>query len=66
MITNLNGNPVCDSRAVYSTPDSAVANGGQAKWETINAMTKCTKPIQVKKGDIVTLEAHYDFNKRPA
>jgi hypothetical protein len=51
---------------MYTTPDSAATNGGEAKWETINEMTKCTKPIRVKKGDNVTLEANYDFVKRPA
>jgi hypothetical protein len=65
LIVRLNGKLVCDSEAMY-TGGNSTADSGQPKWETISEMTKCREPVQVKKGDNFTLEAKYDFIKRPA
>jgi hypothetical protein len=63
MVLKLNGNTVCDSKAVYE----AAAVGEAPKQGTMSGMlsdmTMCLKHIDVKKGDILTMEANYDSEK---
>jgi hypothetical protein len=35
------------------------------RWETLSLMSTCTDPIQVKKGDQMTVTAYYDLNLHP-
>ena len=57
----VNGEVVCESKAKY---------GGEGKikgeWATIGEMGFCEKPVSVKKGDILNIQAHYDFDAHPA
>jgi hypothetical protein len=36
-----------------------------ATWQTIKKMTVCPNHVDVKKGDAVKVEAHYDLEKHP-
>jgi uncharacterized protein (DUF927 family) len=33
------------------------------RWETITDYTLCLDPVKIKKGDNLTMEAHYDSTK---
>ena len=35
------------------------------KWETLSLMSTCVDPIQVKKGDQMTVTAYYDLSLHP-
>jgi hypothetical protein len=56
-----NGKVLCESRPKY---------GGEGKeaggWATIGSMGECNPPVKVKKGDVLTIEAYYDFITHPA
>jgi len=57
MVMYINGKFACESKAVY---------GGQKGAEAIDEMSLCTtKPIKVKKGDVLTMVASYDVSKHP-
>jgi hypothetical protein len=45
-------------QALSASPDPTL-------WETITNMTSC-EVVEVKKGDIVKIQAHYDLKKHPA
>ncbi|KAF2401734.1 hypothetical protein EJ06DRAFT_357379 [Trichodelitschia bisporula] len=62
----LNGKPVCDSKAIYGNPATAVHDHLGDNQETVVSMTECSDIIPVKKGDAIKLVAHYDLNKHPA
>ncbi|KAF2425340.1 hypothetical protein EJ08DRAFT_663670 [Tothia fuscella] len=57
----VNGVQKCTSKAVYGVSGAADLNG--QKWETIGAYTPCLEPIEIKKGDKLTMEANYDLTK---
>jgi hypothetical protein len=63
MVTKLNGQVVCDSRAIYKaeTVSSAKSSGGMTGM--LSDMTTCMKPIDVKKGDVLSMDANYDMEK---
>ena len=57
MIMYINSKFVCESKAIY---------GGKKGASAIDEMTLCsTKPIKVKKGDVMTMQATYDVSKHP-
>jgi hypothetical protein len=59
----LNGSILCESKAVYG------GNGEKAgNWTTISSMTMCgdKQPLAVKKGDQITVETLFDFERYPA
>lgn len=60
MVPTINGNEVCKSGAIYG--GTSTNSGYQG---TIAAMQYCNKPIKVRKGDVVTLEANYDLELHP-
>jgi hypothetical protein len=72
VVFRLNGQEICDSRAEYKA--SAVGSlapghshqGGNSEDGMLSGMTGCMKPINVKKGDKVSVEAFYDVEKHPA
>jgi hypothetical protein len=67
MVFRLNGQEVCNSRAEYKASN---VGGGHSDMHTddgmISGMSGCSKPIDVKKGDKVAMEAFYDMEKHPA
>ena len=58
MILSINGKEVCISVPSYS-------KGGDNNYETISAMSSCSKEISVKKGDVLTMASVYDLAKHP-
>ncbi|KAF2671000.1 hypothetical protein BT63DRAFT_477559 [Microthyrium microscopicum] len=77
IVLTVNGNVVCDSKAIY-TKSSGAGGGGhhhkrdtldaqapQEDWDVITEMTQCTKPIPVKKGDKLQMVSYYDGEKHP-
>lgn len=76
----LNDKVVCDSKAVYTrdtrgSSASGHSHGGRSidspkvsaeeNWEVISEMTQCTEPVQVKKGDKISMVSYYDGVKHP-
>jgi hypothetical protein len=55
-----NGQEVCDTKAIYGGEKGTTQIGG-AKWETIQGYEFCRKPIEIKKGDELVVEAKYDL-----
>jgi hypothetical protein len=60
----VNDKPVCTSKATYGGSGSALQVNGK-EWQTITTMSECSKPIAVKKGDILTVSATYDTKNHP-
>ena len=57
MVMYINGKFACESKAMY---------GGEKGAAAIDNMSLCTtKPISVKKGDVLTMVASYDVSKHP-
>jgi len=57
MVMYINGKFACESKAMY---------GGEKGAQAIDNMSLCTtKPISVKKGDVLTMVALYDVSKHP-
>lgn len=65
VVTKLNGDVICDSRAIYGDSPTII-NGEAQGWKTIQEMTKCEEPVRVRKGDTINLESIYDFRKFPS
>jgi hypothetical protein len=63
MVLKLNGKVICDSRAVYKAENvlSGNSNGGMAGM--ISDMTMCLTPVDVKKADVLSMEANYNMEK---
>jgi hypothetical protein len=67
MVLRLNGEIICDSRAEYRAESVAGHGGSDGGMEgMISNMRECLIPVDVKKGDKLSMEAHYDMNKHPA
>jgi hypothetical protein len=64
MVLKLNGKVICDSNAVYKAEnvDAATLTGGGMS-PMISDMSICLTPVNVKKGDLLTMEANYDMLK---
>jgi hypothetical protein len=58
-----NGALICDSKAIYGGKNEVAGD-----WATIGEMRGCAErvPIAVSKGDVIALEAEYDFDLHPA
>jgi hypothetical protein len=58
-----NGTVICASKATYGGKNEVAGD-----WETISEMGGCAErvPIPVAKGDVISLEAEYDFKLHPA
>jgi hypothetical protein len=81
MAVFINDRHVCSSDAIYGARGESSSKsemgghshaGGkgmgaaaEANIKTISAMTSCTGPIPVKKGDTMRLVAQYDLSKHP-
>jgi hypothetical protein len=71
----LNGKTVCLSKAEYTANGKSGMGMGMSGHkkrdepvklgETIATITKCTKPIPIKKGDKLKVSANFDLNKHP-
>jgi hypothetical protein len=58
----VNGNQVCEAKAIYGDEGTATALDGK-KWQTITGYTPCEKPVPIKKGDKVYMTSEYDLTK---
>jgi hypothetical protein len=62
MVLKVNGKVICESKAVYNAAN--IADGGAktvgGMSGMISDMTMCVEPVDVKKGDVVSMEADYD------
>jgi Stress up-regulated Nod 19 len=58
-----NGSLICDSKATYGGKNEVAGD-----WATISDMAGCAErvPIPVRKGDVIAVEAAYDFDAHPA
>jgi hypothetical protein len=75
----VNRRTVCESNAVYGlvskgpngTTENSHGRGAiesekdMPGWQTIRNMTSCGDHVDVRKGDIVKIIAHYDLDKHP-
>jgi hypothetical protein len=60
----VNGKLYCESKAIYGGKGGTLNVDGKT-WSTIATMTECNKPIPVKKGDKLKIEATYDTKEHP-
>jgi hypothetical protein len=60
----VNGKMVCNSEAVYGLEGGRTVVDGK-EWKTISKMSECIEPFELKKGDIIKLEASYDNIAHP-
>jgi hypothetical protein len=71
VVFRLNGDEICNSKAEYQAAavgSSASGHGhpaGRSDDGMLSGMTTCTKPVSVKKGDKMSVEAFYDVEKHP-
>ena len=61
MVTRLNGKVVCDSKAIYKAEVVGKSTGGMSGM--LSDMSLCMKTFDVKKGDVLSMEANYDMAK---
>jgi hypothetical protein len=61
----INGKVACRSEAVYGGPQGTRKGEDGKVWETMSAVQPCRGPVEVKKGDLITLKASYDLEKHP-
>lgn len=68
MVLKLNGTVICDSKAEYRSDNIAghPGAGGGGMEGMISNMKMCLKPVDVKKGDKLSMEANYDNIKHPS
>jgi hypothetical protein len=62
----VNGKEACSSEAIYGGPRGTRKGEDGKVWETMSGVKACRGPVEVKKGDTVTLKANYDLDKHPA
>jgi hypothetical protein len=62
----INDKETCVSKAVYGGYGATRKGSNDEVWTTIREMTYCPGPVKVRKGDKITLEAHYDTSLHPA
>jgi len=71
VVFRLNGEEICNSKAEYKAAavGSAASGHGHGAGGSdegmLSGMTGCTKPVSVKKGDKMSVEAFYDVEKHP-
>lgn len=72
MAFDLNDKPVCDSRAIYKAgavgTTGGHGHGGMKKRDgggMLSDMTGCMMNLDVKKGDVLSMEAIYDMEAHP-
>ena len=65
MVLNINDKFVCESQAKYGTSAHATLEQADGtKKESISEMSICSeKPIDINKGDVLTMTAVYDASK---
>jgi hypothetical protein len=61
----VNGKEVCTSIAQYGGSGADFQLNGK-EWKTINKMTECNQPVELKKGDEIVIRATYDTEAHPA
>lgn len=58
----VNDRVVCESTAIYGDEGTTNTLDGK-KWQTITGYTPCEQPVQIKKGDKVSMSSEYDLTK---
>ncbi|QDS69951.1 hypothetical protein FKW77_002402 [Venturia effusa] len=67
VLLNVNGKPICESKATYGGETFSTAdNGSGKKWETISNMAMCVDPVKVSKNDQISVEARFDTEAHPS
>jgi hypothetical protein len=66
MVFRLNGQEVCNSVAKYNAGDVGHGHSDGGMSGMLSDMTGCSKRVDVKKGDKLSIEAFYDMEKHPA
>jgi hypothetical protein len=66
----LNNQTVCDSQADYlQAPLQAASMGKESGHDhadsTLKGMSECSTPVQLKKGDLLSVTANFDAEKHP-
>jgi hypothetical protein len=61
MVTKLNGRVICDSKAIYKAEKVGKSTGGMSGM--LSDMSICMESVDVKKGDVLSMEANYDMAK---
>jgi hypothetical protein len=64
VIAFVNGKKICTSTATYGSAGAQTIVDGK-KWTTISKMSECIEPLELKKGDNITIEATYDNVAHP-
>jgi hypothetical protein len=65
IILLLNDKLICESRAVYGGSQGTFLREDGFKWEGISYMTPCHEPVNINRGDVLTMVSTYDTSNRP-
>jgi hypothetical protein len=65
-VVKVNGQVVCDSKAVYGGDGRSSKDGNGKTEETLSGQTDCSPALKVKKGDKLAVLANYDLELHPA
>jgi len=68
MVLKLNGETICDSKAIYNAGAVGTHQGGGhdgGMGGMLSDTSGCLKSIAVKKGDKIEMEANYDMELHP-
>lgn len=60
VVLTRNRKTLCESKAEYET-----SNSSSSQQSSLVGMTTCLGPMEIKKGDVLELEARYDLEKHP-
>jgi hypothetical protein len=60
----INNKYACSSQATYGGEGATTVVDGK-EWKTISAMSYCDGPIQVQKGDTLSMTVEYDLKRYP-
>jgi hypothetical protein len=56
---------ICNAEAVYGGSNVNFNREDGETWEAISYMTPCVEPVQMKKGDVLTMTTYYDTELHP-
>lgn len=66
VLLNINGKPICESKATYGGETFSSSTPDGKKWETISNMAECHDPVKVLKNDKISVEAKFDVEAHPS
>jgi hypothetical protein len=65
VVLKINGKSICDSKAQYGGTTQSTTGADGQQWQTVSSMVACYNPVEVKVGDIMSLDANYDLATHP-